>query len=121
MPPEQASGRVGKGVDGGTADVGGGVTGVIATGVALAVGTATGKIGLMPARPRSVAPSGMAVPPRDVIPAEVTAPEPGTAENPTAHGELLDSGSTFDVGTDGGASAQLALVGSVVDGLSPPT
>lgn len=121
MPAEQASGRAGNGVDGGTTKVGGGATGVIATGLALAVGTATGRIGLMPARPRSVAPSGMAAPPRDVVPAAVTAPEPGTAENPTAHGELLDSGSTFDVGTDGGASAQPPVVGSVGDGLSPPT
>ena len=121
MPPEQASGRAGKGVDGGTTDVGGGATGVIALGLALAVGTATGRIGLMPARPRSVAPSGMAAPPRDVMPEEVTAPIPGTDETPTAQGEMLDNGSTVEVRTDGGASAQFPVVGSVGEGLSPPT
>ncbi len=121
MPPEQASGRAGSGVDSGATEAGGGATGVIAMGPGLPAGVATGTVGLMPAKLRSVAPRGMLAPPRDVMPEEVTAADPGTDESPTAHGEMLDNGSTFDVGTEGGVSAQLPMVGSVVEGLSPPT
>jgi hypothetical protein len=121
IPPEQASGRAGSGDDDGATEVGDGTTGVIAMGPGPPAGVATGTIGLMPAKLRSVAPRGMVAPPRDVMPEAVTAPDPGTDENPTAHGEMLDNGSTFDVGTESGVSAQPAMVGSVGEGLSPPT